>query len=385
MRILAVSHPCVTDVNQQFYAELEALGHQVQLILPANFRTGYSNGAIQVNRWAGFQGGIETRKVGFPESIPLHYYQSDMRPLIVKFRPDVLFVEEEPYALSAWQAFYASRNLPMMRMIYSAQNINKQYPPPFRWMERYVLSRTDAAAVVSSEVGSVLRQKRYQGALFPFPLGVDTRQFQPSAIERATIRKLIGAEDHFVVGYVGRFVEEKGVRHLLEAVKMLDDARMKFVFVGNGDLMEEVRKTQAQFPEHVWIADQIKHNEVHQWMNTLDILVLPSLTKPNWKEQFGRVIIESMACGVPVLGSDSGEIPKLIRQTGGGWICREGDTEDLAAALLRLAADVTERRHKAEIGLKSVQSSYSKQMMAKTFEQEIVDFKKSNHAKRDAN
>jgi len=47
-------------------------------------------------------------------------------------------------------------------------------------------------------------------------------------------------------------------------------------------------------------------------MNSLDVLVLPSRSRSFWKEQFGRVLIEAMACGVPVIGSSSGEIPNVI-------------------------------------------------------------------------
>lgn len=161
----------------------------------------------------------------------------------------------------------------------------------------------------------------------------------------------------------------------MESVSKLAGLPVKFVFVGNGALLEEVRKTHAEYPDQVWIADQVKHNEVHQWMNALDILVLPSLTKPNWKEQFGRVIIESMACGVPVLGSDSGEIPKLIGETGGGWVCPEGRTDDLVAAIRRISADEDDCRRKANAGFMSVQNKYSKRTLAKAFEQQIIELR----------
>ncbi|WP_159882569.1 glycosyltransferase [Paenibacillus puerhi] len=373
MKIMAISHPCVTDVNQQFYAELEALGHTVQLIVPSNFRTTYSADAVEVSRWPDFAGTIEQRKVGLSRSIPLHYYQSNLRPSIAGFRPDVLFVEEEPYSASAWQAFYASRDIPMKRVVYSAQNILKQYPLPFRWMEQYVLARTDLAAVVSRDVGAVLRKKNYSGGLLPFPLGVDTGQFKPMREEGRQLRQELNIENRFVVGYVGRFVEEKGIRYLLEAVEKLAGQPVCFLFVGKGELQEEIRSAQTRYPEHIRILDSVKHNDVHRWMNTMDILALPSLTMPNWKEQFGRVIVEAMACGVPVLGSDSGEIPVLIRETGGGWVVPERNAEELAGMIRSLMEHPEERDRRAEIGLAAVSSSYSKKGLAKAFEQALVE------------
>jgi quercetin dioxygenase-like cupin family protein len=77
----------------------------------------------------------------------------------------------------------------------------------------------------------------------------------------------------------------------------------------------------------------------------LDALVLPSLTRPNWKEQFGRVLVEAMACGVPVVGSDSGEIPRVIGQAGLSF--PEGDAGALRASLAELMGS---ERRRAELG-----------------------------------
>ena len=69
----------------------------------------------------------------------------------------------------------------------------------------------------------------------------------------------------------------------------------------------------------------------------IDALVIPSLTRPNWKEQFGRVLVEAMACGVPVIGSDSGEIQYVIGDA--GMIFPEEQAEVLRAHLARLLSD----------------------------------------------
>ncbi len=367
MRILAVSHPCVTDVNQQFYAELEALGHQVHIIMPSNFRTEYSGEAVQVVRWPAYTGGMETRRVGFPKSIPLHYYQSSLKQAIERYRPDVLFVEEEPYSVSAWQAYFASRRLSVKRVIYSAQNIMKNYPEPFRSMERYVLSRSDMAAVVSREVGEVLQNKGFQGELLPFPLGVDTMQFRPIPEEGKKLREELGLGNSFVVGYVGRFVEEKGMHTLMDALPHLAGSRFKLLMVGNGPMLGELRQAQERYPELLYIADQVTHRDVHRWMNAMDVLTLPSLTMPNWKEQFGRVIVEAMACGVPVLGSDSGEIPVLIGETGGGWTFPEGNTAAFVQSLWHISGKPDEYKARSSNGYAAVHERFSKRALAKAF------------------
>ena len=366
MKILAVSHPCVTDVNQQFYAELEQLGHEVELIVPSNFRTSYLPNISQVQRWTTFKGEIHALPVGLSASIPLHFYRSSLEKIIQRTKPDLLFVEEEPYSASAWQAFYASRKWNMKRVIYSAQNLKKVYPPPFRWMENYVMRRADMSVVVSEQVEHVMRQKGFKGPILPFPLGVDTHQFQPLEKIRFSKRKELKLEDAFVVGYVGRFVEEKGIETLLASVS-LTNKQVKFLFVGNGPLLGKIQELQQVYPERVLIADQVKHKDVQLWMNAMDVLALPSITMPNWKEQFGRVIIEAMACQVPVIGSDSGEIPVLLKETGGGWTFKEKQAQELVAIITRLAADKEELSSKAIIGYQKVMARYSKTVQAKSF------------------
>ena len=366
MKILAISHPCITDVNQQFYAELEKLGHEVQLIVPSNFRTTLSNGkAVRVSRWPHFRGTIRAYPVGMSGSIPLHFYLARLRSVIRAYAPDVLIAEEEPYSLSAWQAFYASRGMAMTRVVYSAQNIHKRYPPPFSRMERYVLDHADLALAVSEEVVNVLHQKQFKGRHMLFPLGVDTEQFRPDKrlgrIQRITngIR-----ENAFVVGFVGRLVEEKGIRLLLEAIAHCEDPDITYLIVGNGPLFRQVMDMQAQKPTKLIVSSHVEHRNIHEWMNMMDVLVLPSITMPNWKEQFGRVIVEANACQVPVIGSASGEIPKLIGKTSGGWVIPENDSHVLYEQIRYVKRNAPERLAAASAGLDYVRRHLSKKGLA---------------------
>src|SRR5207244_8488209 len=89
-------------------------------------------------------------------------------------------------------------------------------------------------------------------------------------------------------------------------------------------------------------APWVSSAEMPQFYNSLDLLVVPSLTQPNWKEQFGRVLIEAMACGIPVIGSDSGEIPNVIGEA--GIIVPEGNVPALARALETLVQNPTQRQ-----------------------------------------
>ena len=78
----------------------------------------------------------------------------------------------------------------------------KSYPVPFKWTEQYViLNRANLIATVSDDVTNVIRQKGYAGAAFAFPLGVDTDIFRPNSSVRQEVRKLLGLETEFLIGF----------------------------------------------------------------------------------------------------------------------------------------------------------------------------------------
>src|SRR5207245_3300012 len=91
------------------------------------------------------------------------------------------------------------------------------------------------------------------------------------------------------------------------------------------------------------LQEGVPHHEVPRYLERMTALVLPSLTTPTWKEQFGHVLIEAMACGVPVIGSDSGAIPEVIGDA--GLVVPEGDVAGLAEALRRPASTPGLRTH----------------------------------------
>ena len=94
----------------------------------------------------------------------------------------------------------------------------------------------------------------------------------------------------------------------------------------------------------------------------LDVLVLPSRTQENWTEQFGRVLVEAMACGVPVVGSAAGEIPHVIGDA--GIVFPENDVQALRAALVRLIHNQALRRDLGARGRARVLAEYTQQHVA---------------------
>ena len=114
-----------------------------------------------------------------------------------------------------------------------------------------------------------------------------------------------------MVGYVGRLVEEKGLADAVDALLRCPPA-VRLVLVGAGPYQSalQARIARLQLLDRVVFLAKRPLEQLPPLMNALDVLLLPSRTTSRWKEQFGRVIIEAHACGIPVIGSDSGAIPE---------------------------------------------------------------------------
>jgi glycosyltransferase involved in cell wall biosynthesis len=100
-------------------------------------------------------------------------------------------------------------------------------------------------------------------------------------------------------------------------------------------------------------------------LNEMDVLVLPSRTGQHWKEQFGRVLVEAMACGIPVIGSNSGGIPAVIGDA--GQVVREGDIAGMRDALSKLRIDTQVRQQYIRKGLLRVLTEYAVPVVASRY------------------
>ncbi len=298
----------------------------------------------------------------------LHFHPR-LGSLLGEIRPDLLDVMEEPYSLAAFLAALSARRRGVPFVFFTAQNIFKRYPPPFRWMERYVLDRAAGAYPVSTECLSILKAKGLnpRAAAAVVPLGVDPSLYRRSRRERGRIRTGFALEDRVVVGFCGRLVEEKGILWLLDAmerclVRLGDEfaAACALIVVGDGPLREEVRSRLAVLEDaglRAVAAGAVPHESMPAWYSAMDVVAVPSLTTPNWKEQFGRVLVEAAMCGCALIGGDSGNVPELTAELG-GIVVPEGDVEALSLALEELVSSPA-RCRKAAAKAKAASAGYS--------------------------
>ena len=316
-----LSKACIVGIYQPKLEAIARHGLELTVLVPPSWRDERGLQLLERSHTAGYR--LRPIPIRFNGSFHLHHYPTLGREFRA-FQPQIVHIDEEPYNLVTWQALHHARRLGAKSLFFSWQNILRAYPPPFSWGEGWLLRNADYALAGTADAADVLRRKGYNGRLATIPqFGTAPDLFQP--VETRPNRP-------FTIGYIGRIVPEKGLHILLRAAAQLDgDWRLRLVGGGSArDEMEALAKSLG-ISEKVDFVGQLPSSELPAEHHKLDALVLPSLTRSNWKEQFGRVLVEAMASGVPVIGSDSGAIPGVIG--GAGLIVSEGDVEALTQAL----------------------------------------------------
>ena len=271
---------------------------------------------------------------------------------------DAVFAWEEPYVVAGAQlAAWTPRNSVFSFLTF--QNIRKRYPPPFSWLERYTLERSDGWFYSGHSVYEVQRDTpgyRDRPARLG-PLGVDLELFKPDADARRRVRQTLGFGDDGppVIGYVGRFVPEKGLHFLMRVLDRLRPA-WRALFLGGGEMESDIQRWAEKHPGRVRVVSA-PHDRVPEYVNAFDLLCAPSETARHWREQFGRMLIEAFACAIPVIGSDSGEIPYVIGDA--GLVAREGDEAAWSLAIERLLVEADARRELGARGLDRATKVYA--------------------------
>ncbi|MCP4420696.1 MAG: glycosyltransferase family 4 protein [Chloroflexi bacterium] len=285
------------------------------------------------------------------------YYFPKLRQRLADLCPDVVHIDEEPYNLATWLALRHARRIDAKTVFFSWQNLQRSYPFPFNLLEKQVLTNIDYAIMGNQDAAKVWHNKGYRGPAQVIPqFGVDAEIFQPPTPRDRGRGFVIGSANR-------RLVPEKGVDLLLRAAATLPGV-WRLHIAGDGSERPYLEKLAHQLGiwQRVQFDGIITSAQMPGYLQQIDALVLASRTLPNWKEQFGRILIEAMACEVAVVGSNSGEIPNVIGEA--GLIFNEGDEAALQQHLLSLMQSETLRDDLGGNGRKRVLSHFTQSQIA---------------------
>lgn len=355
MRILMLSKACLVGTYQTKLEEIARFEDvDLMVIVPPQWNDPAGPVLLERSQSAGYR--LVVDPIRFNGDFHLHHYPK-LKQRISEFQPDIVHIDEEPYNLATWLAWRQARAAGAKSLFFSWQNIYRRYPLPFRKMESQVLQGVDYAIMGNQEAVLVWQKKGFEGPFKVIPqFGVDPDLFHPPAIRDSGRGFIIGSANR-------RLVPEKGVDLLLLAAAKLPGI-WRILIMGDGPERPHLERLAIDLgiKDRVHFESAISSSQMPAFLQQLDVLVLSSRTLPNWKEQFGRVLVEAMACEVPIIGSNSGEIPNVIGD--GGLIFAEDDVAALGQHLIELMQSEDQRRQLGQLGRQRVLAMYTQAQVA---------------------
>jgi glycosyltransferase involved in cell wall biosynthesis len=352
VKVFVVSHSSVVDRFRRKWTELARRpGIELTVLVPSAWPEGGQPVRPVADAATPYRI-IRSRPV-FRGVHALHFYPL-LPYYLARHRPDLLHIEEEPWNVVTVQAALLGKLLGARVVFFTWENVRRSYPFPLGAFLRMVLRLSDGAIAGSETAHDLLRLRGFDKSIHVLPqYGVDAPPRCPAT----------STHGRFVVGFAGRLVPQKGLDSLLDALVGLPPS-VHLLVVGDGPhrgaIVERARRLGLE--GRVEMAGAVSHAEIGPYLSRMSVLVLPSLTTARWKEQFGRVLIEAMALGVPVIGSDSGEIPWVIGDA--GLVFPEGNSAVLRERLRALFHDEQLSRELAERGRARVASHFTNDVLA---------------------
>lgn len=371
MKVLVVSHTYITPINREKWTSLAQQFSDVTIdvVFPDRWPSclfdhvaqepAHDHDRCRFHAIKAYSVGNEVRYwYSFPRLIAL----------LRQVQPTIIHVEQGMSALSYLQVLVCARLLGIkahslfFTWVNWEQEKSWSYYVIWQWIERINRSWSDGAITGNRAAQDLIEALAFDKPIVVIPqIGVNPNFFTPALLDREQRQK------QKTIAFVGRFVAEKGIFVLLEAFNSIaqkhEDSQL--LFIGKGPERDNLAEAvnQSAFAQRVLIKDAVAHDELAALYRTFDIFVLPSCDTPVWREQFGHVLIEAMASGIPIIGSDAGEIPRVIGKA--GIICKQNNSEDLASKLDYLIHDIQSRQLYAARGRQRVQEHFTHAAIAK--------------------
>jgi glycosyltransferase involved in cell wall biosynthesis len=348
---------------------------------------------LVVPKMLNFPSGIRKADPALPGDPPMHFLSlKGENPRIYRFeglislldekRPEIVLLDNDPVSRIALTVGEWSKENQSKLFCISCENLSLSLintiqrrgwkALPAAIFKRILLKRAkrvvEGTFTVNND-GKRIFTKEHFKRVEQIPLGFDPEYFFPDDKERERLRKKLGLQTT-VIAYFGRLIPEKGIHILIKALESLKKYDWQLMMDEFDEYASDYNGKINHLLNNSGILDRVihvrpDHFHIGGYMNAADIIIVPSVAVPNWKEQYGRVAAEAMACGKLVVASDSGALPELLG--GYGLLFKEGNTVDLAEILEKVLTN----------SLKDVPepgkiASYAKQELSLTKQTQIM-------------
>lgn len=344
--LLVISHAATNAVNRNIYIKLQELGWNTALLIPESIQ--FSSGRKAADTKRTIDPVIYLKPL--LGNNPRTYIYEGLTALLDELKPKIVLLDNDPVSRLAVEAGKWCRKNNRVLVCQSCENLAIDLRSSFQRggiksipaaVYKYFLKRRSLPLVTSvftiSKEGTTVFEKMGYKNVCQIPLGFNPCIFFPNEGSRKRIRNELQLNKP-VIAYFGRLTKEKGVHLLIEALAGLKDLEWTFM-IDRFDLYATSYHVflQQLISDH-GIADRVVyidagHEEIAEYMNAADAVIVPSISTPKWKEQYGRVASEAMACGKVVIVSASGTLPELVGEC--GIVFPEGDIVALKNELKR--------------------------------------------------
>lgn len=357
--LLVVSIACHTAINRNVYKLFMKAGMSVILVVPKELRFG--SGAIKADMPAEDDPPMIYMDLRGNNSRVSRFV--GMIKALNRYRPKLIVLDNDPVSLMALQMGMWSRGAGSRLFCISCENMPlglfslvkgrgiKGLPSALfkRALLRITRRLVDGVFTINVEGSRIFRDEGFRNVT-RIPLGFDPKYFRVDPEARKVKRAKLNL-DGFVIGFFGRISFEKGVHVLVSALEKLIDCEWTL-------LMDEFDIYKNKYSEEIHhrlletnLMDRIvsinpKHAEMGDYLNAVDVVVMPSISTKVWIEQYGRVAAEAMACGKIVVASNSGALPMLLN--GYGILFQEGDVDALVEILRNLIVSGSSKAYSPE-------------------------------------
>lgn len=365
MRIMVVCHTYMVDEARGKFVELLKISPEFQVTIVCPDVWPYSLYTLKPEPSACPDLRIAPMRTLFAGREGGYFYFPNLSAAMGTIKPDILQVEHGTAALCYLQLLLSKRLfVPQAKtLFFTWVNWWYEYRFPRNLIERFNLQHSDYAIVGNQDAASILRKKKFTKPIKVLPQwGVDPDLYR--ARDVVALREKLHLDSYFTIGFVGRLVPEKGLSTLLSALGQLRDNDWKLLVVGSGASERSLvdQATTLGILDRLVFAGAIAVRGVPDYINCMDVLVLPSESQAQWREQFGHVLIEAMACEIPVIASTCGELPNVVGDA--GLVFPEGDVEKLGERLALLIRSPEQRRGLARRGRERVLQKYTHRAIA---------------------
>jgi glycosyltransferase involved in cell wall biosynthesis len=254
---------------------------------------------------------------------------------------------------------------PVLITLYGAElfPVIKKNSRIMKWMISYALNNAEKVVGISDVTCDAGEEISGRGNIEILPDGIDVETFNPSADEKE-IKNKYGLNDYHLIFSSGRLVERKGFKYLIEALPIVSKKfpNTKLIIGGDGPEKEclENLAMNLRLKENVIFPGFIPDINFPKYMKACDVFVLPAVVD-GWGDTEGSatILLEAMACGTPVVGTNVGGIPYAIKDGMGGFLVKQKDAGQLANKIIMLLEDEDLRKEMSKVGKKYVEEEFS--------------------------